>query len=714
MSYNYHLKNNNYNFVVFVYYFKVLSSRTMSKAKLYPPIEVIKKRKPEPTDGERKLLSFLMNNLNDEYEIFYQPFLNGDLPDIVLMRKDGGLILFEVKDWNLDNYIISSDGKWVVKSNGAVNRKSPFSQVLKYKENLYNLHVDSLLELKLKDFKYWYIVSCAVYFHCHDEKVANQVCYGISPNSKYKTFLDKNFKVFDNYCKNCRKFLQYTDWVNEKCIHCKSEQQYQTLILGKDSLNKYTFDKIFKLTWISKNSKFFTTELYDSFCRILKPSIHTIEEGTEIVFSQIQKELSISEEGVKKRIKGVAGSGKSLVLARRAINAHIRTNSIVLILTYNITLRNYIRDKLSSIRENFLWDFFHICNYHDFINSNMNNVGIGFDFLEKNDEGNIVYNSMNEEIFDEKVYSNINLFKDFKDDLPKYDAIFIDETQDYKENWIRIIKEYFTKEQTEIVAFADEKQNIYSRDLDNNKMPIIPLTVGAWDKRLNISYRLSNKIASLAFDFQKVFFKNKYELENKIDTTYKPMLFDNPIIEYHFLDVIDDESISKYIYNQILKHKFNSNDVTILSSRIKMLRELNEYLKLISKEKTNIMFETKEEYESLSSVSSNGYDKNKEIEKVRKNRKANFWMNRGTFKLSTIHSFKGWESPVLFLIIENNIKSDDILSMTDNKGFKPQEFSDELVYTGITRCKDFLFIINLNNIPYDNFFRNNSLVDVIK
>ena len=146
----------------------------MNKAKLYPSIELIKKRKPEPTEGERKLLHFLLNNLNDEFEIFYQPFLNGDLPDIILMRKDGGLLIIEVKDWNLDNYKINEEGKWIVKANNAVNNKSPFSQVLKYKENLYNLHIDSLLELKLKDFKYWYIVHCAVYFHCHTENEAKQ------------------------------------------------------------------------------------------------------------------------------------------------------------------------------------------------------------------------------------------------------------------------------------------------------------------------------------------------------------------------------------------------------------------------------------------------------------------------------------------------------------------------------------------------------------
>lgn len=62
---------------------------------LYPSIDVIKKRKPEPTPGERTLLSFLLNAYDDEYEIFFQPFLNGDLPDIVVVHKGGGVMILK-------------------------------------------------------------------------------------------------------------------------------------------------------------------------------------------------------------------------------------------------------------------------------------------------------------------------------------------------------------------------------------------------------------------------------------------------------------------------------------------------------------------------------------------------------------------------------------------------------------------------------------------
>jgi superfamily I DNA/RNA helicase len=75
---------------------------------------------------------------------------------------------------------------------------------------------------------------------------------------------------------------------------------------------------------------------------------------------------------------------------------------------------------------------------------------------------------------------------------------------------------------------------------------------------------------------------------------------------------------------------------------------------------------------------------------IRDNKKLHFWMNSGTVKISTIHSFKGWESEVIFLIIEPNYN---------------EESFDELLYTGITRARRNLVIINFGNQEYDTKIR---------
>lgn len=72
-------------------------------------------------------------------------------------------------------------------------------------------------------------------------------------------------------------------------------------------------------------------------------------EKLNIVYTTKQKRLIISSPK-KQKVQGVAGSGKSLVLAARAVNALERTKGRILILTFNITLINYLHDRISDVR----------------------------------------------------------------------------------------------------------------------------------------------------------------------------------------------------------------------------------------------------------------------------------------------------------------------------------------------------------------------------
>jgi len=60
-------------------------------------------------------LDFLDKALNDTYEVYFQPFLNGDNPDIIIMRENSGVMIIEVKDWDLDSYELNEKRNWVLK-----------------------------------------------------------------------------------------------------------------------------------------------------------------------------------------------------------------------------------------------------------------------------------------------------------------------------------------------------------------------------------------------------------------------------------------------------------------------------------------------------------------------------------------------------------------------------------------------------------------------
>ena len=75
-------------------------------AHIYPSFDQIEKLKVPPTSGEETLLRLLYDSLDNRFEIYFQPYLGGDRPDVILVNKESGIMIFEVKDWELKNYRI--------------------------------------------------------------------------------------------------------------------------------------------------------------------------------------------------------------------------------------------------------------------------------------------------------------------------------------------------------------------------------------------------------------------------------------------------------------------------------------------------------------------------------------------------------------------------------------------------------------------------------
>ena len=494
--------------------------------------------------------------------------------------------------------------------------------------------------------------------------------------------------------------------------------------------------------------------------------MHLKEQGKPIIYSQEQQRIIYSQNKAQK-IKGVVGSGKTTTLVARAVEAYKRIlketdNPKILILTFNITLKNYIHDKLNQVPEEFDWKSFDILNYHSLINSVLNNIGIDI----------IIDNIQKEYIsayLDKKYYSNIQLFEENKNKIQKYDAILIDEIQDYKYEWFEILKKYILKENGEYILFGDEKQNIYARETEDKKVKTnIP---GAFNL-LKECYRSDQKVKELAVLFQKEIYKDKYDIDDfdkKEDTQLSFEFEKHGSINYMFLENTLDLSALYNIIHKSLENKYKDisiNDVCVLGFSIENLKEFEAYYRYHSRERTNTMFETKEigykinleskkedlytegikllpkhhhplknniallaklltiyelyekyndEYHQFDITLENECKKAKietqdflnfiennrkeyedlknsthqTFETIRKNKKMNFWFNSGTIKISTIHSFKGWECELVFLILEPS-NSQSI---------------DEILYTGITRSKSHLVIINFGNQEYDKKLR---------
>ncbi len=718
-------------------------------ATLIPSYEKILTMKVKPEEGELHLLNFLEKKLDSSFEVYFNPFMNGDRPDIVIMRKDYGVMIIEVKDYNLDLYELDERKNFVIKSNNAKTYKSPISQVLKYKDNLYELHIDKLLEKKIKDIRNFNIVTSAVYFHkASSEQINEMLVTPFKENRKYQDFL-----------------------------------KYNIDLIGRDNLNEFDFNKILKNRYLKseRTSFLFTNDIYDSFKRFLKPPIHLKEQGSEIRYSKKQMEIIYDSTRKEQRVKGVVGSGKTTILAARAVQAHKRTNGNVLILTFNITLRNYIKDKISNVREEFPWENFVISNYHLFINSQLNNLGIPIvipkDFNDLSDLEKDAF-------FENKYYSNKKLFIERKEDIKTYDVILIDEIQDYKRAWMEIIKECFLTKNGEYILFGDVKQNIYNNTIDGKDVSTNVRGV----TELKNCFRSDFKIKDLAIHYQKDIFKDKYEIDN-FNSKHNNLELDfgrnqqGSLNYIHLTNTDNVTSLYTIIHENAINKDVPPNDITILGHSISLLKKFDAYYRYSSNEKTNTMFETfemvyrmglnyikknnhptwlkegitlikrQDDYKTDNAFNQLSvlftifdlyneygvkfkdkldfytlkfktttkeylafrekyfteindfiidYGPNRQssnLKMIRNNKKIHFYMNSGTVKISTIHSFKGWESETLFLIIEKKYSQ---MQMT----------FDEILYTGITRSRSNLIIINFGNEEYH--VKLKTLIDKVK
>src|SRR5437763_10153352 len=92
------------------------------------------------TPGETALLAFLGGELDDDWTVYVQPFLNGDEPDLVALNPRAGVILFEVKDYAEGAYS-AEGGDWRIHDARGTHRiASPVDQVNRYRNNIVGLY----------------------------------------------------------------------------------------------------------------------------------------------------------------------------------------------------------------------------------------------------------------------------------------------------------------------------------------------------------------------------------------------------------------------------------------------------------------------------------------------------------------------------------------------------------------------------------------------
>ena len=602
-----------------------------------PPFEELENLRTKLEPGEKAVIRFFHKHLSDSWEIFIQPHLNGLRPDLVLLNPHVGIAVYEIKDWDLNSlsyYMVekehstpelraSKEGKHF-----SLQKENPIEKIFRYKQEIFDLYCPRI------DNKAGYaVITAGVIFPFADE-----------------TKLKELFK-FSRAYRNMNKYENYYP------------------LIGRQTFDKNNIKLVFPASKYS-TSKYMNENLAKDLKNwLIEPDFAATQRiSIETDLDREQRKYVVGNEARTRsgyrRIKGPAGSGKSLVLGARASQL-ISENKKVLVVTFNITLLHYLMDISvryphgdGNTREDITWLNFHylckrICLESGFEKEYKelwkNNIELEEVFLDPSFSSD---NLTNDALTNELPSLVDNILSNYPNNfINSFDAILVDEGQDFLPNWWAIMRK-LCKSGGEMLLVADSTQDIYGTAKAWTEQAMIGAGFSGGFAKLDISYRMPPLLIDYVTKFAE-----KYLPKDSIDIPKKPQAELN-LYPCKLKWIQTNKTLAEEICKEEILNIAPSADPILLSiPDITFLTTSQNFGKIVS--------EKLESY-GIKVLHTFG-DDNKDSRR----RKIGFYMGDSRIKATTLHSFKGWESRAIVIYLGHKY---DVKSMF-------------LAYTGMTRLK---------------------------
>ena len=585
------------------------------------------------TEGEKQFYKFLetVAKPDSRYISWYLPDIKGKEPDFLFFSDEVGLIIFEVKDWALDQIREANPQYFVLDiGNKTESRKNPFHQARDY----FGYVMDKIKE----DGQ---LVSKDPIYHGNPKFPIN--CGVVFPNINKYEFTQKGF---DKVTGKDKIFF----WDD---LHSASDICSDTTGNCFLSAIKNMFAPQFNFKISGKELNHFKHLIFP-VVRIALPerqSDNSYEKRTNRlnVLDQNQEAIARKFDGGHRIITGPSGSGKTLILVHKAAflkqyNPDIKN---ILFVCYNITLVNYIRrllsDKMIPMGNNGV-DVFHF-----------------YELCSKIIGEEVAYENEDSEYYEMVVQEALSKVQ-VSD--KKYDAILVDEGQDFSDDMYRVVTGLLNQDTNNLTLALDEKQNLYRR-----KYSWKDVGVEAQGRIHKISYvyRNTKEIAEYA---------NKFITEEPLESKGKksdqselfPDFFDFHGPKPELKQFSDYESIAEYISDKIPK---------IIE---KEGCPQSEIAILYTMKSPNNGTDVNIPHLFQKSLESKGILCNWASEDYRS--KKNYDITTNSVTVSTIHSVKGLDYSCVFLVG---------LDCLDSERWSNAQINN-LTYVAMTRARYRLFI----------------------
>lgn len=576
-------------------------------------------------DGERRVLDWFIEILPAEWEIYIQPHLNGLRPDFVLLHPRCGMAVYEVKDWNLlglDYFVEHNRGgpRLMGHRDGrtfSLGARDPVAAIDRYKREIHGLYVPSL--------------PAAGGF--------GSIVAGV-------IFTSATTRDTEDLLLPLRK--------------AKGHTEYPKLypVIGAEMLERYDERTLRTLLSSARRIDDRMSDLAATDLRhwLVEPAFSRDQRvPLRDLLTSRQRSLCDNKERVRfRRVKGPAGSGKSLVLAGRAAELAMQGRR-VLIVTFNITLINYLLDlAVQYAQSGAVRGHITALNFHHWCRrvGSMAGKDDEYDALWKRGEEDI------EEILRDSLPSNAAQWATALDEEDRWDAVFVDEGQDFLPAWWDAIRAALPTDGTgEAMLVADRQQNVYGvkpwTDLEMNGAGFR----GPWGA-LESSHRMSPALCRLATDFVDRFQPDADE--------HRPISAQGEFefrTELHWLQMEPTEPVAAACVDAMLGILSTSDDDPVAVAELICIvdrEDIGLELVRLLRDKGIHVLHTFGVGQTQSDKYSDG-----------RRKKLTFFRSDARVKITTIQSFKGWENRALVVQISKASDTTDLA----------------LAYAAITRLK---------------------------
>lgn len=580
------------------------------------------------TAGEREVFQMFKKHLPDDWVVYHNPSVLGKEMDFVVIAKGYGIIVLEVKDYLAKNIVSINPDTWELSS---IDSKpiSPLKQAMGYVRSIDNclkkdidlVHQEGKLKGRLK-FPYGQGVILS---RMSESDIVKLRIDEVIPTNQLITKTD----------------IQDDSWLEDNLVDKMISMlnfQFGRGALGDDEVKRIRYHLFPELRiGVTEEGVHVEDNLY-KFRTIEAMDLH-------------QERVAKSLGGGHRLIRGVAGSGKTLILAARAKYLAVKNPGWnILVLTGASILASSISDTISNL-----------------VQRDNDEEQVSLSSIET-----LTFSAWLYKAFKKAVNSDLDkLLEDLSSSTskPMYDAILIDEGQDFHPDWYKIVLSCWKSETGSFLIVEDRAQNIFSRKVNFAKE--IGLDFRGRSNRLQINYRNTKQIAEFSWKFY-------HELSESVDSSndessggveiIPPKMANRngsqPIVKKMKNYEEEVKLVTSWIRQIIANNKANARDIAILY-RVKQIGK-HQYVDPLV------------DYMTKQGISTSWASSDRSAKKQ-------FRKAENTVKIMSLDSAKGLDFKIVFIVNADNVP----LPFLKNDNLQSEIAR---MYVGMTRATEHLVI----------------------